>query len=151
MAKEFGKIKILKTKKTKLFKEKEHKEILAEEAGSRGFSSLQMEKKLKEMGYDPTRRKAVITHIRGGVDISKDLPELTKQELKKLPYELRVKAKKAIEVQKARNVKRGLVSQPQDEKRDYIDTGGARRKIDTSRSEERRVGKECRSRWSPYH
>ena len=24
-------------------------------------------------------------------------------------------------------------------------------KIFTSRSEERRVGKECRSRWSPYH
>src|SRR2546427_9716802 len=24
-------------------------------------------------------------------------------------------------------------------------------KIDTTRSEERRVGKECRSRWSPYH
>ena len=24
-------------------------------------------------------------------------------------------------------------------------------KIDTVRSEERRVGKECRSRWSPYH
>ena len=23
--------------------------------------------------------------------------------------------------------------------------------IDVSRSEERRVGKECRSRWSPYH
>ena len=23
--------------------------------------------------------------------------------------------------------------------------------IDFSRSEERRVGKECRSRWSPYH
>src|SRR5258708_40104145 len=23
--------------------------------------------------------------------------------------------------------------------------------VDTSRSEERRVGKECRSRWSPYH
>ena len=23
--------------------------------------------------------------------------------------------------------------------------------IDESRSEERRVGKECRSRWSPYH
>ena len=28
-----------------------------------------------------------------------------------------------------------------------IATGG----IDFSRSEERRVGKECRSRWSPYH
>ena len=24
-------------------------------------------------------------------------------------------------------------------------------KIDAARSEERRVGKECRSRWSPYH
>ena len=23
--------------------------------------------------------------------------------------------------------------------------------VDVSRSEERRVGKECRSRWSPYH
>ena len=23
--------------------------------------------------------------------------------------------------------------------------------VDTMRSEERRVGKECRSRWSPYH
>ena len=23
--------------------------------------------------------------------------------------------------------------------------------LDTNRSEERRVGKECRSRWSPYH
>ena len=25
------------------------------------------------------------------------------------------------------------------------------RSLDPSRSEERRVGKECRSRWSPYH
>ena len=25
------------------------------------------------------------------------------------------------------------------------------KKEDTTRSEERRVGKECRSRWSPYH
>ena len=23
--------------------------------------------------------------------------------------------------------------------------------VETARSEERRVGKECRSRWSPYH
>jgi len=28
-----------------------------------------------------------------------------------------------------------------------VDTGG----VDGRRSEERRVGKECRSRWSPYH
>ena len=28
---------------------------------------------------------------------------------------------------------------------------GANREKDSARSEERRVGKECRSRWSPYH
>ena len=28
---------------------------------------------------------------------------------------------------------------------------GLKRKVDAARSEERRVGKECRSRWSPYH
>ena len=28
---------------------------------------------------------------------------------------------------------------------------GRRNKFATTRSEERRVGKECRSRWSPYH
>ena len=28
---------------------------------------------------------------------------------------------------------------------------GAKAGCDISRSEERRVGKECRSRWSPYH
>ena len=32
---------------------------------------------------------------------------------------------------------------------DYILVGG--HKIKSLRSEERRVGKECRSRWSPYH
>src|SRR2546425_10261088 len=29
--------------------------------------------------------------------------------------------------------------------------GGGRKKTEVKRSEERRVGKECRSRWSPYH
>ena len=29
--------------------------------------------------------------------------------------------------------------------------GGADASVAVSRSEERRVGKECRSRWSPYH
>ena len=28
---------------------------------------------------------------------------------------------------------------------------GVSKKLDDDRSEERRVGKECRSRWSPYH
>ena len=30
-------------------------------------------------------------------------------------------------------------------------TGPVKRRIMDMRSEERRVGKECRSRWSPYH
>ena len=29
--------------------------------------------------------------------------------------------------------------------------GLSRHRLDAARSEERRVGKECRSRWSPYH
>src|SRR5260370_35564775 len=32
-----------------------------------------------------------------------------------------------------------------------LDTGGGLKKAAWFRSEERRVGKECRSRWSPYH
>ena len=39
--------------------------------------------------------------------------------------------------------------------RDGVAVGGAvmamQRAVITVRSEERRVGKECRSRWSPYH
>ena len=35
--------------------------------------------------------------------------------------------------------------------RDYSSGFPAKMIIDTTRSEERRVGKECRSRWSPYH
>ena len=34
---------------------------------------------------------------------------------------------------------------------DYIKTEKGDRPDISSRSEERRVGKECRSRWSPYH
>ena len=33
----------------------------------------------------------------------------------------------------------------------YLKNCKDNRKSDTTRSEERRVGKECRSRWSPYH
>ena len=33
----------------------------------------------------------------------------------------------------------------------YLTFGDTHILIDCGRSEERRVGKECRSRWSPYH
>ena len=32
-----------------------------------------------------------------------------------------------------------------------IESKKSRNAVDSGRSEERRVGKECRSRWSPYH
>ena len=38
-----------------------------------------------------------------------------------------------------------------DKAKPAITFGGIYRIIDFTRSEERRVGKECRSRWSPYH
>src|SRR3712207_5363124 len=34
---------------------------------------------------------------------------------------------------------------------DKVAAKGTRKKLEEGRSEERRVGKECRSRWSPYH
>ena len=42
---------------------------------------------------------------------------------------------------------------PGDEVRLFLTEDGYRQALDAqrSRSEERRVGKECRSRWSPYH
>ena len=61
---------------------------------------------------------------------------------------------------------KGLISMYYNEKRKaitakYVKTNlddikirvpkGQREKLKTIRSEERRVGKECRSRWSPYH
>ena len=33
----------------------------------------------------------------------------------------------------------------------YDSIGDSKNRKDAERSEERRVGKECRSRWSPYH
>src|SRR3712207_6911924 len=39
-----------------------------------------------------------------------------------------------------------------DSKADFtLKTGGVTEQVTVIRSEERRVGKECRSRWSPYH
>ena len=35
--------------------------------------------------------------------------------------------------------------------RELVDEAKASKKTRMNRSEERRVGKECRSRWSPYH
>ena len=47
-----------------------------------------------------------------------------------------------------RAIERGYISLKATDIRDYA--ANKHNKVD-DRSEERRVGKECRSRWSPYH
>ena len=44
-----------------------------------------------------------------------------------------------------------LLMSDEDVARSLAETMAGHRKGDPVRSEERRVGKECRSRWSPYH
>ena len=52
----------------------------------------------------------------------------------------------------AANTASGLNEWPREGSDDmFFHPGNAARNAVTSRSEERRVGKECRSRWSPYH
>src|SRR5256885_4743418 len=54
----------------------------------------------------------------------------------------------------ARAAKENLDAQQKiyDSRKNLLDQGAIPRKdFDAARSEERRVGKECRSRWSPYH
>ena len=48
-------------------------------------------------------------------------------------------------------VEGGVGSRLRDALEDGAAGGGARPVMAQLRSEERRVGKECRSRWSPYH
>ena len=54
-------------------------------------------------------------------------------------------------------VVKGLNKSFREESGDYIDINNYAKNIEEAkrlmaeRSEERRVGKECRSRWSPYH
>ena len=42
-------------------------------------------------------------------------------------------------------------SKPNEEEEIWLDNQEVANLLRISRSEERRVGKECRSRWSPYH
>src|SRR6266540_2906448 len=64
-------------------------------------------------------------------------PRMTLRRLKKLIFDL-----KKWDSKRSRQAKK---DEKQSHPPDSEHTGGA------GRSEERRVGKECRSRWSPYH
>ena len=54
------------------------------------------------------------------------------------------KKEKAVRKKEKRSLKRG--GESIEKRSDEINS-----RLTTTRSEERRVGKECRSRWSPYH
>ena len=55
-----------------------------------------------------------------------------------------------LELQKMANeVRKGIITGVHAAKAGH--PGGSLSAADIFRSEERRVGKECRSRWSPYH
>ena len=70
--------------------------------------------------------------------------KLVANEIEKLPYNLRELDVLALN---------GLKTLKQFNKKSYYDMVDIQRKFNNvlTRSEERRVGKECRSRWSPYH
>jgi len=102
---------IKKASRHKAFKDLKHRDELAKEAGIRGFSEAQMEKKLKEMGYDPKRRKAVMDHILGGKRqrlSMEEISSLSKDEIKKLPWKERARVKKIKETRKQRNINRAI-------------------------------------------
>src|SRR3712207_9430265 len=54
-------------------------------------------------------------------------------------------------IRRARETMSNRVSQRLDEFRQFAREAGYEVTLSKVRSEERRVGKECRSRWSPYH
>ena len=62
--------------------------------------------------------------------------------------------KAALEMHESHKGKVGIVSKVEVATRDDLSTAytpGVAEPCRKIRSEERRVGKECRSRWSPYH
>lgn len=99
---------------------------LAKEAGSRGFSNLQMDKKLKEMGYGFKRRKTVIENIVGGKKI---LPEDYKLSMKELKDKYNLSAEEAMVIEKRKAVRKrmniALGRESSGEVKEYIgDRGG---------------------------
>ncbi len=121
---------IKKASRYKVFKSLKHRDELAREAGDRGFSNSQMEKKLKEMGYDPKRRKAVINHIlgggrgKGGRLSMEEISALSKEDIAKLPWEERVRVRKIKEVRKQRNINRGIYERQLEEQAAAKTRGG---------------------------
>ena len=84
---------------------------------------------MSDLGLTPTNDGKMIRLV---------FPELTEERRKELVKDVKKKGENAKVA--VRNIRR-----------DAMDAIKKKGKEDGIRSEERRVGKECRSRWSPYH
>ena len=73
---------------------------------------------------------------------TKENNEVKKMELSKKAMSIKPSTTMAISSRAAEMKAAGV---------DVVSFGAGEPDFDTPRSEERRVGKECRSRWSPYH
>src|SRR2546425_12894916 len=90
-----------------------------------------------------------------GESLHRDQPPLPSPNLPNLPQppsgsRLDVRERRHVEKPQPREP-RVLVDLDEQQVGDAHDGGGALASYADVRSEERRVGKECRSRWSPYH
>lgn len=115
---------IKKASKSDVFKNLRDKYALAEEAGDRGLSGLQMDKKLKEMGYNPRRREAVMSHITGDRKIDPKDYKLTVKQLKN-KYNLSAEEIKIIEKRKTARKRMNIIlgKQSSGEVEKYIGDG----------------------------
>src|SRR5256885_16557461 len=101
--------------------------------GSPGPSDLQ--EQLKE-------REAEVGVLRNRLSQAQEEIDRLRRENEQLRQELRASGRGSARGQSKRKAKR---------KRSGRKAGKGRFTFRGARSEERRVGKECRSRWSPYH
>ena len=73
------------------------------------------------------------------------MKEITRIHLAKTPFSAEIDAKKSLE-KYLNSIQKNMHAEPE-----AMQEIEARMVELLTRSEERRVGKECRSRWSPYH
>ena len=92
-------------------------------------------RKVLEQARDDGYTKAVVVTIASALSATNQTARMVADEMEGFP--VLVVDSKSIGIAAGMVVRRAV---------EYVEAG-----VPRSRSEERRVGKECRSRWSPYH
>ena len=126
---------------------KDQKDSVVELFGSKVFNITVMRKRLPKHIY-----KSVLRTIREGTPLEKDAAEVVANAMKDWAMELGAThfTHWFQPMTGATAEKHDAFISPTDEGKVIMEFSG-KELIKRSRSEERRVGKECRSRWSPYH